>query len=122
VVASQPPYPKFNGDPDCVEGVPISGLEDVWDQVHPVMLQIGKGPVMEGGKVVTASQYQSAGEMLFIMTGLGETVEKARKSVYGALDGVKYPDRQWRPDIGAKLEGQLPKMHAFGYAQSFDYE
>lgn len=122
VVASQPPYPKFNGDPACVEGVPITGLEGVWNQVHPVMLQIGEGPTMSGDKVVTEPQYQAAGELLFIMTGLGATVEKARASVYGALDEVSFSDKQWRADIGCRLEKQLPKVQSHGYAMDMAFE
>lgn len=122
VLATQPPYPKFNGDPACVEGVPVTGLDEIWDQVHPVMLQIARGPTMADGKIKIAPQYQSAGELLFVMTGLGSTVEKARKSVYAALDGVSFSDKQWRCGIGAKLEKQLPGLHAAGYATGFEFE
>jgi phosphoribosylamine-glycine ligase len=121
VLATQPPYPKFNGDPACIEGVPITGLDEVWPSVHPVMMQIGKGPTMDGDKVKTAPQYQTAGELVLVMTGLGPTVEKARKAVYRALDGVSFSDKQWRCGIGVKLEKQLPKLHGFGYATGMDY-
>lgn len=120
VVASQPPYPKFNGDADCIEGMPIYGLEDVWLQAHPIMLQRGVGPVMRNGKVASAPQIQSAGELLFVMTGLGATVEGARRAVYAALDQISYSDKQWRCDIGARLEKQLPRLHEFGYAKELE--
>jgi phosphoribosylamine--glycine ligase len=121
VVCSQPPYPKFDGAPACTEGVPISGLDEVWDQVHPIMMQIASGPTMEQGRVVTRPQHQSAGEMLFVMTGLGGTVESARETVYGALKGVSYSDKQWRKDIGARLETQLPELHALGWAEDIEW-
>ena len=116
VVASQPPYPQWNGAADCVEGNPIAGLGEVWDDAHPVMMMMGKGPVMDGGAVKDAPTHMTAGELVLVMTGLGPTVERARKSVYGSLAEVSWTDHQFRNDIGLKLEGQLPKLHAMGYA------
>jgi phosphoribosylamine--glycine ligase len=121
VVASQPPYPQWNGKPENVEGNPITGLEEVWDSVHPAMMMMGKGPVMKGGKVVDEQTYMTAGELVLVMTGLGSTVEKARKAVYGNLDEIGWSDKQWRIDIGEKLEKQLPKLHAMGYATEMHY-
>lgn len=121
VVLAQPPWPKFDGKPECVEGVPISGMDDVWKQVHPAMMMIGKGPNMDGGKVVDGPQYQTAGEMVAIVTGLGSTVEKARKSVYGAIDEIKFSDMIFRTDIGEKVEKCLPKLQAAGYCEMMEY-
>ncbi len=121
VVASQPPYPQYDGKAECVEGNPVTGIEDAGDDVHPVMMQIGKGPCMEGGKVVTQSCFQTAGEMVLIMTGLGSTVSAARKAVYGSLDKVSWTDHQFRNDIGCKLESQLPTLHRLGYAKEMSF-
>jgi phosphoribosylamine--glycine ligase len=122
VVLAQPPWPKFDGKPECVEGIPITGLDEVWDSVHPAMCQIGRGPVMDGDRVKDGAQYQTAGEMVAIVTGLGSTVEKARKSAYGAIDGIRFSDMIYRTDIGEKVEKCLPKLQAAGYCKGLEYE
>ena len=121
VVMAQPPYPEFDGKTDLVEGKPIFGLDEVWDQAHPAMMMIGKGPMMEGGKVRQGAQYQTCGELVCVMTGLGQTVSKAAKSCYAAVEQVHFADAMYRNDIGAKLETCLPKLHSFGLALETTY-
>lgn len=122
VVLAQPPWPRFDGAAERVEGVPIMGMDEVWDQVHPAMMMIGKGPNMDGDKVVDGPQHQTAGEMVAIVTGLGRTVEKARKAVYGAVDRIKFSDQLYRTDIGEKVEKCLPALHKAGYCEGLEYE
>ena len=121
VVASQPPYPRYDGKEDCVVGNPISGADEAWDDIHPVMMAIDKGPVMDGGKVVDRKGYQTAGEMVMVVTGLGATVAKAQDAVYGSLGEVAWTDMQYRDDIGDKLEASLPKLHRYGFATEMTY-
>lgn len=116
VVCAQPQYPYDTASPEIVEGNPISGLEDVWEHVHPVQMMIGKGPVMKGSAVVDAPQFQTTGEYVLVATGLGKTIEKARESVYGVIDKVNLPDMLVRNDIGVKVQKQLPDLHKLGYA------
>jgi phosphoribosylamine---glycine ligase len=116
VVLAQPPWPQFNGKPECVEGIPITGMDGVWKQIHPAMMMIGKGPVMNDGKVVEAPTPQTAGEMVACVTGLGSTVTLARKSCYSAIDKVGFSDMIYRTDAGEKLEKVLPAMRRAGYA------
>lgn len=120
VVMAQPPFPLWNGK--CVEGIPVCGADEVWDQVHPAMMMIGKGPYMDGDKVKDGPIYQTAGEMVCVVTGLGSTVSKARKSVYGAVDQITFPDAIYRTDIGSSLEKSLPKLHSFGIATELDWD
>jgi phosphoribosylamine--glycine ligase len=122
VCLCQPPFPQWNGKPECVEGNPIAGMDEVWDQVHPAMMRIGKGPFMDGGKVKDGPVYQTAGELVAVVTGLGSTVSKARKSVYGAIDEISFSDMMLRTDIGSNLEEQLPLLHKAGLALEMDYE
>ena len=121
VVMAQPPFPQWNGKPECVDGNPISGMEDVWDQVHPCMMQIAKGPYMDGGKVKDGPIHQTAGEQICVVTGLGATVEKARKSVYEAVSEIGFSDALYRTDIGLKLEDELPKLHKLGWAEGIEF-
>jgi phosphoribosylamine--glycine ligase len=122
VVMAQPRYPYNCSTPEMVEGNPISGLEDVLDHVHMASVMVGKGPVMDDGKVVDRPIYQTTGEYVLVATGLGETIEAARKKVYGVVDKIKFPNRMYRTDIGKKIEKPLPKLHAFGYAQEMEYD
>lgn len=122
VVMAQPPFPQWNGKAECVEGVPVCGLDEVWDQVHPAMMMIGKGPYMDGDAVKDGPVYQTAGELVCVVTGLGSTVSKAREKVYGAVDTISYSDAIFRTDVGAKLEKQLPKVHGFGFAMDMEWD
>lgn len=120
VVCGQPLFPYSKSQPSDVEGNPISGLDEVWSDVHPVAVMRGKGPIMQGGKVVEGPQFQTTGEYVLCCTGLGKTVEKARKKVYGVVEKVKFPNKIFRDDIGTKVMKSLPKLHAFGFAESME--
>jgi phosphoribosylamine--glycine ligase len=115
VVMAQPFYPYDLASPGQVEGVPIHGFEEVRNDVHPVEVMMGKGPVMDGGKLVERPTYETTGEYVLVATGTGKTVEKARKAVYGVVDQIRFPNRMFRTDIGAKVIKALPAMHQHGY-------
>lgn len=115
VVMAQPFYPYDLASPGQVEGVPIHGFEDVRNDVHPVEVMMGKGPVMDGGKLVERPTYETTGEYVLVATGTGKTVEKARKAVYGVVDKIRFPNRMFRTDIGQKVIQALPALHAAGY-------
>lgn len=121
VVLAQPPWPQFDGKSECVEGVPITGMDEVWEQTHPCMMMIGKGPNMDGDKVKDGPQYQTVGELVAVMTGLGSTISKARKSVYDAVSGVKFSDMIYRTDVGEKVEKCLPALHDAGYCGGLEW-
>ena len=121
VVLSQPRYPYNDSPPEMVEGNPISGVDEAWDDLHLASVMKGKGPVMKDGKVVDGETYQTTGEYVMVATGLGKTIEKARKAVYGAIDKVKFPNAMYRDDIGKKLEKPLPELHKAGYAAKMEY-
>jgi phosphoribosylamine---glycine ligase len=116
VVMAQPDYPYDNATPEMVEGVPIRGAEGVLPDLHLVEAMLGKGPVMEGGKVVERPTYETAGTYVCVATGLGKTVEKARAAVYGVVDQVHFPNRMFRNDAGEKVIAALPALHRHGYA------
>ncbi len=122
VCMCQPPFPQWNGKAENVEGNPICGMDDVWDQCHPVMMMQGKGPCMDGEKVVDQPCHQTAGELVTVVTGLGATVSKARKSCYGAVKQITFSDRMYRTDIGEGLEKTLPMLHKWSIATEMDYE
>lgn len=116
VVMAQPPYPYDDSPCPEVEGNPITGLEDQWDHVHPVSVMMGRGPKMDGGKIVTGAIPMTTGAYVLIATGLGSTVEKARERVYGTVGAVKFANAMYRTDIGEKVIDKLPALHRHGYA------
>lgn len=115
VVVSQPRYPYNCSPPELVEGVPISGYEDVMDDLHPASVMLGKGPRMAKGAIVDGPTFQTTGEYVLCATGLGATIEQARKRVYRTVDAIKFPDMIYRRDIGEKVQKALPKLHGMGY-------
>lgn len=103
VVMAQPRYPYNCSPPELVEGNPIRGLAEAGDATHPVS-------IMRRG-----DKFETTGEMVAVMTGLGKTVERARDKVYAAVDKVKFPNRMYRRDIGGKVIDALPRLHQYGY-------
>lgn len=120
VVVAQPQYPYDTAPADMVEGTPIQGWENSSD-LHPVEVMVGKGPQMDGDKVTDMDGWQTAGEYVLVATGLGKTVQKAQKRVYGTIDGIKFPSMMYRQDIGDRLEDELPALHKFGYAVDTEF-
>lgn len=120
VVMAQPRYPYNDSDPKEVEGVTISGCDEVWADLHPAEMMMGRGPKMDGDKVVEGPICQTAGEYVCIVTALGDTVEKARNRVYRSIDKVSFPNALYRTDIGEKVQKVLPKLHEFGFAEDMD--
>lgn len=122
VVMAQPKFPYNKSASEDVEGNVILGLEDVdEDQIHPIGVMVGKGPTMDGGKIVDGQTFQTTGEYVLCVTGLGSTIRKARKSVYGAVDKIKFANAMYRTDIGEKLEAPLPRLKEFGYAKGLEW-
>lgn len=120
VVLAQPPYPESKVDPARVEGSPIYGLDEVWDDIHPIAMMLGKGAVMKGGKVSDGPIYKTTGAYVAVATGVGATIEKARGAVYDVVDTVKFPNKMFRRDIGCKVQKVMPDLHRFGYALGMD--
>ena len=115
VVMAQPRYPYNASTPEMVEGNPIAGVEEGDDAVHLCSVMKGKGPKMEGGKITEGPILQTTGEYVLVCTGLGKTIESARKRVYGVVDDIKFPDRMYRTDIGEKVQKCLPTLQKHGY-------
>lgn len=121
VVMGQPNFPYNKSPPELVEGNPIGGVDEVLEDVHFASVMLGKGPEMKSGKVVDGPIYRTTGEYVLVCTGLGKTVERARKAVYKTVDAVKFPNSIYRLDIGEKIEKTLPALHKHGYAEGVKY-
>ena len=116
VVCAQPRYPYNASPPELVEGNPIEGLDAVWNDVHPVAVMRGRGPMMRDGKVVEGDIYQTSGEYVLVATGLGKTVEQAQKRVYKTVKAIHFPSKMYRTDIGDKVKENLAALHKSGWA------
>jgi phosphoribosylamine--glycine ligase len=116
VVMAQPCYPYEKASAEEVEGVPIRGAAEALADIHLVEAMMGKGPVMEDGKVVDRPTYQTAGEYVLVATALGKTVSRARQKVYATVDKLHFPNRMYRTDIGAKVIDSLAALRRHGYA------
>ncbi len=120
VVMAQPPFP-YDDDPSPLnEGNCIYGIDDVHEQMHLVSVMREKGPVFKNDKVIDEEIYKTTGSYVLVATGLGKTIEDARKSVYGATDEVKFKDSIYRTDGGEKVKPLLKELHQFGYAEDLE--
>jgi phosphoribosylamine-glycine ligase len=116
VVMAQPCYPYDKAAAAEVEGVPIRGAGEALANIHLVEVMMGKGPVMEDGKVVDRPTYQTAGEYVLVATALGKTIGRAQQKVYGTVDQIHFPNRMYRTDIGDKVIEKIRELHKYGYA------
>lgn len=108
VVMAQPPFPQWNGKPECVEGVPVKIDDGAWDDIHPAMMMCN-------------GEWQTAGELVCVATGLGSTISKAKQAAYDTVDAVCFPDSMYRTDIGDKVEKSLKAIQKHGYAQGLAF-
>jgi phosphoribosylamine--glycine ligase len=116
VVMAQPCYPYDKAAAAEVDGVPIRGAGEALANIHLVEVMMGKGPVMEDGKVVDRPTYQTAGEYVLVATALGKTIGRAQQKVYGTVDQIHFPNRMYRTDIGDKVIEKIRELHKYGYA------
>jgi phosphoribosylamine---glycine ligase len=121
VVMAQPRFPYIGTPREQVEGNPITGLEDVWDDVHPAGVYIGKGPCMDGDKVAMAPCYLTSAELVLVVTGSGKTVSKAMKAAYDSVGEIGFSNAMYRDDIGECAEECLPKLQGFGYCEGVEF-
>lgn len=122
VVISIPEYPYSHLTAKDTEGFPIYISADM-DQVHLCEVMLGKSPVQAGSKVVEMPCYQTAGDYVCVVTGVGETITGARRSAYTACKKVKIPNSPgYRLDIGrSKLVENLEKIQRHGFARGLSY-
>lgn len=83
------------GYPDNYEkGFPISGLETIKEMDNVQVFHAGTS--MKDGKITT-----NGGRVLGV-TALGENVQEAQRTVYGAIQKLSFKGAHYRRDIGAK--------------------
>jgi len=118
-----PDFPYSHMTRKEVTGIPIYGItaRDL-DGYHLCEAMLGEAPQDVNGKVMTLPCLLTAGDYVMVVSATGTTVSGAARSAYRKLDKVKIPNSPfWRPDIGARLKKQLPKIQAHGYAKGMSW-
>lgn len=116
VVLAHGTFPGEDDPSGCNVGYPIECEES--ERLHWQMVKRGAIPTLDGERrgLVTAGNYVG------VATARGRTVQAAAKAAYKAAEGVHWPgDIMIRNDIGARLESELPKLHALGYCLGLRY-
>lgn len=120
-VIAVPPFPydvhKNSIDP---MGLMIESPDD-WTGLHPVCMMIEDGPAMRDDKIVTKPVTKSSGDYVMVLTGVGDTVRDAQKSVRALRDKVHVSNMIVRNDIGDGMEKCLTELHALGFAEEMEY-
>lgn len=94
-----------------IVGVPIWDCDPEDDELHYAQAMV------DG-----AGDMATAGDYVLIATGVGGTVQEARRRAYRAIERPKMPTEPfWRPDIGLRLRRDLDRLQAHGYALDVEY-
>ena len=123
VVMAMGDYPWDFFDPEKNQGHPIRGLtKSNADRVYLTSARWGTAPCKRDGKIVDEECMVSSGSYVLITTGAGDDVQEAQEEVYGLSKKIYWPPhRIYRTDIGCRLEEDLPKLQAFGFAAGMRY-
>ena len=114
------PYTEYTGR-DC-QGFPIYGCESMLcDDLHLVMAKMGEAPEGEKGET-REKMYVTAGDYVAVATGTDYSVQGSKGRAMRAIKKIDIPNSpEWRDDIGERLEKQIPKLQALGYAEGWKY-
>ena len=126
VVVTIPDYPYSRLTKKENSGYPIWGLtmEDAVNDVHLCEVQWGKGPAMVDGELKeNVPMFVTAGDYVCTVVGLGDSIEKARESVYGKIKKkIEIPNSiAYRTDIGEKVQKCLDDLQSCGYAEGVEH-
>jgi len=121
VVVPLPPFPYQHVVGKDLDGIPLYNATDM-GHVHLSEARLEADvPVMVDGKIKRIPNLVATDVYPCVVTGLGKTIEEARKSAYAAVKQIRIPNSPfYRTDIGAgRLLKQLPALKRFGFATSW---
>jgi phosphoribosylamine--glycine ligase len=122
VVLAIPDYPYSHLTKKEVCGIPVYGIEERRENIHPCEMMMGSAPHNIDGKIKDQECLVTAGDYVLVATGTGETVKESAKDAYAVLKGLTVPNSpMFRSDIGKRLEKQLPELQKHGYATHLRY-
>lgn len=124
VVVAIPDFPYSAQTKKQASGFPVWGItEKNRYYVHPAEMKMGSAPVLRGGKVVDEPMLVTAGDYVLVASGCGASVKAAQAAAYSVVAALEVPNSpMYRTDIGDRLEAQLPKLQALGYATEWEFE
>ena len=110
VVLTVPSFPYSRGYADLGKGMPICFRETLTsadrDSLHYGEVALQNGQLVTSGTV----------GYIMVVTGLGESVEQARRDAYGRVDKIVIPNCRYRNDIGMRLiEKDYATMQQLGW-------
>jgi len=121
VVMALPDFPYSHVTNRELCDIPIYGAEDT-KHVHLSEVMLGTAPREINGKVLDLPGFVTAGDYTLVVTGEGDTVSGARRSVYSATKKIRVPNSPfYRIDIGVKLRKQLPQLQSLGFATGLEF-
>jgi phosphoribosylamine--glycine ligase len=93
-----------------------------YNNIHPCELKLGKVTKIIDDEVVEVPDWVTVGTYILQTTGVADTVEAAKDEAYKIMKLIDLPNnKQYRTDIGNKLEKDLPKLRSFGFAKGMKY-
>lgn len=118
-----PTFPHCHVTHDETDGIPIYGINaSNYENIHLVEVQSSKEEVYEDGKWESRELFVTAGEWPLVICGTGANIQSAKSRAMGVIDELLIPNSHaHRIDIGDRLEKQLPKLQAMGYALEWRY-
>jgi phosphoribosylamine--glycine ligase len=119
IVLSHGDYPNKAHTVKENSGYPLYGTEKNRDSIWFTDVAMGEAP---DDDLQMVKMPVTAGNLLAVTTGTGETVEAARTKAYAVIEGIESPTNlQYRDDIGERLKKQLPELHQWGFAKGMRY-
>ncbi|MGE5749800.1 MAG: phosphoribosylglycinamide synthetase C domain-containing protein [Gemmatimonas sp.] len=97
VVMTVPPFPYSDGYDELGRGTPIC-FRDTMTDTDRESLHFGE-VTLRNGQLVTAGMVGYA----MVITGVGNTIEDARRAAYDRVGKVVIPNGRYRTDIGLRL-------------------
>ena len=123
IVVAQPDYPYSNATKAELVDIPIYGVTSQNQAyLYPQSVKMTRLPDMDGDKVVERKIWATTGDYVLVAVGSGKTVRRAATRAYDTIKELHIPDMMYRDDIGEKLEEEIPRLQAHGYAAEFTYE
>jgi phosphoribosylamine--glycine ligase len=110
VVAASEGYPGTYRKGDRIRGV---GAADEGEDLA----------VFHAGTTATEGEILTSGGRVLCVTGMGDTMDAARDSAYGAYDQIEWAGKFCRKDIGARVESRKERIRRMmGNTQSSELE
>jgi phosphoribosylamine--glycine ligase len=108
IVLTTPPMPLSRKEVDAPVGLPV-----MVGDIDPKHLHLGEVGLC-GDRLVTAGLYGWTA----VVTGIGETVLKAKAAAYANVRKVQAPNVRYRLDIGeALINGDLERLSKWGWLE-----